>query len=63
MKAAGQPYSGKYGFIETSMVWAVNHMVAPKEKALKCNDCHSEKGRLDWKALGYKGDPKNPANR
>lgn len=63
MKAAGQPYSGKYGFIETSMVWAVNHMVAPKDKALKCNDCHGEKGRLDWKALGYKGDPKNPANR
>lgn len=63
MKAAGQPYSGKYGFIETSMVWAVNHMVAPKDKALKCNDCHGDKGRLDWKALGYKGDPKNPANR
>ena len=29
------------------------------EKALKCGDCHSKKGRLDWKALGYKmGDPK-----
>lgn len=63
MKAAGQPYSGKFGWIETSMVWPINHMVAPKDKALKCNDCHSEKGRLDWKALGYKGDPKNPANR
>ena len=63
MKAAGQPYSGKYGFVETSMVWSVNHMVAPKGKALKCNDCHGDKGRLDWKALGYKGDPKNPANR
>ncbi|SJZ73762.1 octaheme c-type cytochrome, tetrathionate reductase family [Trichlorobacter thiogenes] len=63
MKAANQPYSGKYGFIETSMVWAVNHMVAPKDKALKCGDCHGDKGRLDWKALGYKGDPKNPANR
>ncbi|MGE0157523.1 MAG: cytochrome C, partial [Geobacter sp.] len=55
--------SGKYGFVETSMVWSVNHMVVPKDKALKCNDCHGEKGRLDWKALGYKGDPKNPANR
>lgn len=63
MKAAGQPYSGKYGFVETSMVWSVNHMVAPKAKALKCNDCHGDKGRMDWKALGYKGDPKNPANR
>jgi octaheme c-type cytochrome (tetrathionate reductase family) len=63
MKAAGQPYSGKFGWIETSMVWPVNHMVTPKDKALKCNDCHGDKGRLDWKALGYKGDPKNPANR
>lgn len=63
MKAADQPYSGKYGFIETSMVWAVNHMVAPKDKSLKCNDCHGDKGRMDWIALGYKGDPKNPANR
>ncbi|ACD94584.1 tetrathionate reductase family octaheme c-type cytochrome [Trichlorobacter lovleyi] len=63
MKAAGQPYSGKYGFVETSMVWSVNHMVSPKDKSLKCADCHGDKGRLDWKALGYKGDPKNPANR
>jgi octaheme c-type cytochrome (tetrathionate reductase family) len=58
MKAAGQPYSGKYGFVETSMVWSVNHMVSPKDKSLKCNDCHGAKGRLDWKALGYAGDPK-----
>jgi len=63
MKAAGQPYSGKFGFVETSMVWPVNHMVAPKGKALKCADCHGEKGRMDWKALGYKGDPRNPENR
>ncbi|MFA7061204.1 MAG: tetrathionate reductase family octaheme c-type cytochrome, partial [Pedobacter sp.] len=59
MKAAGQPYSGKYGWIETSMVWPVNHMVAPKDKALKCNDCHGKKGRMDWKALGYAGDPRS----
>jgi hypothetical protein len=58
MKAAGQPYSGKFGFVETSMIWPVNHMVAPKGKALGCGDCHGEKGRLDWKALGYEGDPR-----
>ena len=58
MKSAGQPYSGKYGWIETSMVWPVNHMVVPKDKALKCGDCHAEKGRMDWKALGYAGDPR-----
>ena len=63
MKAAGQPYSSKYGFVETSVVWSANHMVSPKDKSLKCVDCHGDKGRLDWKALGYRGDPKNPANR
>jgi len=45
------------------MLWPLNHMVAPKENALKCTDCHGEKSRLDWKALGYqKGDPKNKKN-
>jgi hypothetical protein len=58
MKAANQPYSGQYGFVETSMVWAVNHQVAPKGKALACDDCHGDKGRLDWKALGYEADPR-----
>ncbi len=57
MRAAGQAYSGKYGFVETSMVWPVNHMVTPKDKALKCSDCHGEKGRLNWKALGYDANP------
>jgi len=58
MKAAGQPYSGKYGFVETTMVWSLNHMVAPKSKALSCPDCHIEQGRIDWKAMGYPGDPR-----
>jgi octaheme c-type cytochrome (tetrathionate reductase family) len=57
MKTAGLPYSGKFGFAETDMYWKVNHMVAPKTGALKCNDCHAKGGRMDWKALGYKGDP------
>ena len=37
------------------MYWKVNHMVVPKADALKCNDCHGQNGRLDWKALGYAG--------
>ncbi len=56
-EASGVPYSGKYGFAETEMWWRINHMVSPKEKALACLDCHSDKGRMNWKALGYKGDP------
>lgn len=59
MKQAGLPYSGKFGWIETKMHWSINHMVAPKEKALKCKDCHGKKSRLNWLALGYKnGDPR-----
>lgn len=57
MKTAGQPYSGKLGWVETDMYWKVNHMVVPKSKALQCSECHGDKSRLDWKALGYPGDP------
>jgi octaheme c-type cytochrome (tetrathionate reductase family) len=56
-EAAGLDYSGNFGFTETEMYWALNHMVQPKEHALQCADCHSEDGRLDWEALGYYGDP------
>ena len=58
MKEVNLDYSGKYGFIETEMYWPINHMVASKDKALKCTNCHGAKGNtLDWKALGYSGDP------
>ncbi len=57
MKESGLPYSGEYGFAPTEMYWRLDHMVSPKEDALKCLDCHGDNGRLDWKVLGYKGDP------
>lgn len=63
MKAAGLDYSGRYGWVETDMYWKVNHMVVPKEQALACDDCHGSNGRLDWKALGYQGDPRALAER
>ena len=53
----GLKYSGQYGFAETTMYWPSTHMVQPAANALQCNDCHSANGRLDWKALGYPGDP------
>ncbi|MCS7071932.1 MAG: tetrathionate reductase family octaheme c-type cytochrome, partial [Anaerolinea sp.] len=56
-EAAGIPYSGHYGFTETSMYWPLTHMVQPAEYALTCTDCHSDNGRMDWQALGYYGDP------
>ena len=46
MKDSGAPYSGKYDFIKTEMSWPITHMVAPKDKALACNECHAKEGRL-----------------
>ncbi|MBI4196038.1 MAG: tetrathionate reductase family octaheme c-type cytochrome [Betaproteobacteria bacterium] len=63
MKTAGLPYSGQFGWVETDMYWKVNHMVVPKAQALKCDDCHSAGGRMDWKALGYSGDPRELAKQ
>lgn len=47
MKAAGLPWSGQYGFVSTELAWPVTHMVAPKEGALACWQCHTAPGRLD----------------
>jgi len=63
MAVANLAYSGKYDFIETRMYWQITHMVVPKEQALGCNDCHGAKGRLDWSALGYGGDPREIGGR
>jgi len=53
-----------YGVREASYYWndtvrymGINHEAVPKEKALGCLDCHDTGKRLDWKALGYDGDP------
>jgi hypothetical protein len=63
MAAAGVPYSGQFGWTETDMYWKVNHMVVPKKRSLQCEDCHAKGGRMDWKALGYAGDPKELAKK
>jgi octaheme c-type cytochrome (tetrathionate reductase family) len=53
MATVGAPYSGQFGFVSTEFLWAQNHMVAPKERALSCDQCHAVGGRLDFAALGY----------
>ena len=56
----GLAYSGQYGFTETYMYWASTHMVQAADAALQCDACHSntgKPGRMDWTALGYRGDP------
>ncbi len=47
----------EYEWVETRRYMGLFHEVRPADKALECLDCHSEGGRMDWKALGYKKDP------
>ena len=62
MKAAGLPFSGKVTFVETIYYHALSHMVAPKEKALRCAECHvREKGRLaEIKGVYLPGRDRHP---
>lgn len=46
MERAELPYSGEYGFVPTYSFWPITHMVAPKEDALACQECHSKTSRL-----------------
>ncbi len=38
---------------EPVMYFQQFHSIAPARRALRCDDCHSENGRLDYAALGY----------
>ncbi|MDD2539450.1 MAG: tetrathionate reductase family octaheme c-type cytochrome [Desulfuromonadaceae bacterium] len=53
----GLPYSGKYQFVNTVSYISAQHEVSPKEDALQCGECHMGGTRMNWTALGYKGDP------
>ena len=51
-------------YIEVDRWMGIFHEVVPKAQALKCADCHAASGgRLDWTALGYKGDPQKSGGR
>jgi hypothetical protein len=59
-QAAKETYginNASYGWVETSRYMGIFHEVQPASKALQCLDCHGSPGRMDWKALGYPGDP------
>lgn len=47
-----------YEWVDTVRYMGIYHGVVPVAQALRCNDCHGTAGRLDWKALGYDGDPR-----
>lgn len=55
-KDAGQDYSGKWKGETETMVFSVNHQVAPKSGTLSCKACHGPDGVMDFKALGYGDD-------
>ena len=61
-EASGLAYSGKFDFARTEMFWPLTHMIAPTGESLQCTDCHGG-DRMDWKALGYPGDPLNWGSR
>jgi hypothetical protein len=46
-----------YDWVEATRYMGIFHGVRPADKALGCLDCHGEKGRLDWRELGYERDP------
>jgi hypothetical protein len=46
-------FSGEVKGVEESMVFSVNHQVAPKEQALACGACHAKDGVMDFLELGY----------
>ena len=52
-EAVDRTFVGPVGYIETEMLWISNHMVAPKEQALTCADCHTFGSRMNFAALGY----------
>lgn len=62
-ETTGLPFVGPVGFAPTEMYWPLSHMVQSADHALQCADCHGPCGRLDWTALGYRGDPARHGGR
>ncbi|XPS88019.1 cytochrome c family protein [Desulfosarcina variabilis str. Montpellier] len=41
------PFSGEFDFVDTTYVFPITHMVAPRENVVACNECHTrEQSRL-----------------
>jgi hypothetical protein len=58
--AAAEMYGVKdarFHWVNTERYMGLYHEVVPAAQALGCLGCHAPGGRLDWKALGYDGDP------
>ena len=47
-EAVGIPFSGEFDFVETTYVFPITHMVAPRDNVVACTECHTnEGGRLE----------------
>ena len=57
MKAAGLPYSGNLGFVDTIMYWGLTHEVMPKQDALSCAACHASLARAPHCGLCHQKTP------
>jgi hypothetical protein len=56
-EAAYGVHDQPYRWIPVRRYMGIFHEVQPAAQALECLDCHRDGGRMDWAALGYKGDP------
>lgn len=56
-----QVENASYTWADTTRYMGIFHGVRPAKQALGCLDCHGPKGRMDWKTLGYAGDPLDAA--
>ncbi len=54
-EASRRPYSGTWKPKEYDVYFQLSHGVT-KKHALRCNDCHTPDGLMDFKALGYSKD-------
>lgn len=46
-KSLDLPYSHQFDFVDTTYVFPTTHMVAPKDDAVACSECHTrEEGRM-----------------
>ena len=42
-EAVGIPFSGEFDFVDSTYVYPITHMVAPKDNVVACTECHSGK--------------------
>ena len=46
-ESADLPFSGQFDFVDTTYVFPITHMVAPKDNVVACTECHTQTdGRL-----------------